>query len=138
MTVIVGFKELRQERQVTFERKVLRELSLEALKERLKEYFGSGLLDVMEEGCCDIAIEAFLLGASYSKFGYYGESEEKARARCWREEKQLIDSLFNFLLSWGPGMPDEEGLFYRCEAFVSVWWKDGFKTGEKRFKMRLH
>ena len=30
----------------------------------------------IEEACYDVAIEAFLLGAKMSRFGYYGEDVE--------------------------------------------------------------
>ncbi|MFD0051612.1 YbaK family protein [Actinomycetes bacterium NPDC127524] len=147
MNVITTLKERQREKQVKYERRLLRDLSIENMKKRVVEHFGSDksigiyFSDVLEEGCFDIAIEAFLLGARFSKFGYYGESEEMARSRCAQEEKHLIDTLFNFILYWGKvGDIDlySEDLYYRCTAYVEVWWKDGFGKGEKRYKMRLH
>ncbi|AZV40896.1 hypothetical protein BAOM_0173 [Peribacillus asahii] len=141
VNVIMDLQERQREKQIKYERRILRELSLEQVKKRFVQYFDKGYIDVVEEGCLDIAIEAFLLGAHYSKFGYYGESEEEVRARCFQEEKYLVDTLFHFIRYWGKiGSNEnfEEGLYYRCEGYVEAWWKDGFKTGEKRHKMKLH
>lgn len=147
MNVITTFKEKRREKQIKYERSVLKDLSLTMLKERVKHYFGSMRIassfimnSGIEEACYDLALEAYLLGAKYSKFGYYGEKIEEARQRCFQEEKHLIDTLYNFLLYWGN---DEEGslseaLYYHCEQYVYVWWKDGFEKGERRHKLRLH
>jgi Protein of unknown function (DUF2521) len=141
MNVIVNLQERQREKQIRYERKLLHELSLEKIKVRFRQYFGEDLLDIVEDGCIDIAIEAYLLGANYSKFGYYGESEEDVRARCFAEEKHLIDTLFNFIIYWGgvgESEKDQTGLYYCCEGYVDTWWKDGFTVGEKRYKMKLH
>ncbi|WP_066321404.1 YbaK family protein [Bacillus sp. FJAT-29814] len=147
MTVITTFKEKRREKQIKYERSVLKELSINTLKERVRQYFGSTRITSslimnsgVEEACYDVALEAYLLGAKFSKFGYYGEAMEAVRARCFREEKHLVDTLFNFLLYWGSG--DEgvmsESLYYLCEQYVHVWWREGFEKGQRRHKLRLH
>lgn len=141
MNVIVNLQERQRAKQIKYERNMLRELSLEKMKIRFHTFFGKDYIDVVEEGCIDVAIEAYLLGANYSKFGYYGESEDSVRSRCFSEEKHLIDTLFNFILYWGDyGASDsyQEGLYYSCEGYVGVWWREGFTAGEKRYKMRLH
>ncbi len=146
MTVITTFKEKRREKQIKYERSVLRDLSINALKERVRQYFGSTRIAStlimntgIEEACYDVALEAFLLGAKFSKFGYYGEDVEKVRMRCFREEKHLVDTLYNFFLYWG----GEEGtmsesLYYICEQYIHVWWSEGFDKGRRRHKLRLH
>ncbi len=141
MQLIVNLQERQRQKQIKYERKMLRELSLENMKGRFQQYFGEDHIEIVEDGCIDVAIEAYLLGANYSKFGYYGESQDDARVRCFQEEKQLIDTLFNFILYWGNAETSdsyEEGLYHCCEGYVDIWWKDGFTTGEKRYKMRLH
>ncbi|MDQ0220608.1 DUF2521 family protein [Peribacillus cavernae] len=147
MNVITTLREKQKEKQIKYDRKILRELSIETLKNRVKEFFSSDgmngpyFMDVLEESCFDVAIEAFLLGANYSKFGHYGESVETARYRCSIEEKHLTDTLFNFILYWGKVGDNDmynESLYYRCEAYVGAWWLEGFEKGEKRRKMRLH
>lgn len=146
MTVITTFREKRREKQLKYERSVLRDLSIHTLKERFQAYFGSMRMgNIMmhtgiEEACYDIALEAYLLGAKFSKFGYYGEEHEKVRLRCINEEKHLIDTLYNFFLFWGSGEEGamSEALYYRCEQYVDVWWREGFEKGERRHKLRLH
>lgn len=147
MNVITTLKEKQQEKKIKYERSVLKDLSLSKLKERVKQYFGSSRLvsslimnTGIEEACYDVALEAFLLGATYSKFGYYGEKIEDAKSRCYYEEKHLIDTLYNFLLYWGT--VDEvalnESLYYLVEQYIDVWWREGFEKGERRLKLRLH
>ncbi len=147
MNVITTFKDRRREKQIKYERSVLRDLSISMLKERVNHYFGSTrvassfLMNTgIEEACYDLALEAYLLGAKYSKFGYYGETLEQVRQRCFYEEKHLIDTLYNFLLYWGSGEEGSlsESLYYNCEQYVYTWWRDGFEKGERRHKLRLH
>lgn len=141
MDIIINLQERQREKQIKYERKMLRELSLENMKGRFQQYFGEGYIDIVEEGCIDVAIEAYLLGANYSKFGYYGESQDDVKARCLDEEKHLIDTLFYFILYWGKIESSDsyqEQLYHCCEGYIDAWWKDGFSTGEKRYKMRLH
>lgn len=147
MNVITTLREKQKTKQVKYDRKILRELSIETLKARVQEFLatdrvaGAHFNDVLEEACYDVAIEAFLLGANYSKFSSYGESRETVRYRCRNEEKHITDTLFNFILYWGKVGDNDiynESLYYRCEGYVGAWWKEGFEKGEKRRKMRLH
>lgn len=143
----MSFKEKKREKQLTYERKVLKEITPKALKERFSTFLsaqhslGITFSQVLEEGCYDVAIESYLLGANFSKFGFYGESEDAVRARCYHEEKHLIDTLFNFILYWGKISDFDmynESLYYQCEQYVASWWCDGFYKGAKRYKLRLH
>ncbi len=146
MNVITTLKEKRKEKQMKYERKMLRELSLETLKKSVNEQFShfyrTGLFaKSIEDGCVDIAIESYLLGSKYGKFGYYGESFEDVKARCYFEEKYLVDTLFDFLTYWGQiGDNDfvNESLYYSCENYVNKWWQEGFTKSEKRYRLRLH
>jgi hypothetical protein len=147
VTVITTFKEKKREKQIKYERSVLRELSINTLKERVQQYFGSTKIASsvvmntgIEEACYDIALEAFLLGAKFSKFGYHGEDLEGVRQRCFREEKHLIDTLYNFFLYWGNGEEGtmSESLYYLCEQYIHIWWREGFEKGQRRHKLRLH
>ncbi|MCQ6281400.1 YbaK family protein [Bacillus sp. EB600] len=147
MNVITTFKDKQREKQIKYERSVLKELSINKLKERVKHYFGSTRIASslimntgIEEACYDVALEAFLLGAKFSKFGYYGENMEDVKKRCHFEEKHLIDTLYNFLLYWGNGEEGtlSESLFYMCEQYIHIWWREGFEKGERRHKLRLH
>ncbi|KAA0544062.1 DUF2521 family protein [Bacillus sp. BGMRC 2118] len=145
-TVILNFKEKRKEKQVKFERKVLKELSLDKLIKEVNLSFqpflkGSLFSKAVEDGGVDVAIEAYLLGASFGRVGHYGESFESIRMRCYYEEKYLIDTLYEYLQYWG-NMGDNdfisESLYYACEQFVSKWICEGFDKAVMRHKLRLH
>lgn len=147
MNLVTTLHEKRKAKQLKYEKSVLREISIKTLKKRVNQYFGSSQLTSslmmesgIEEACYDVAIEAYLLGAHFSRFGYYGESVEDVKQRCLAEEKHLIDTLYNFLLYWGNGMEGvySESLYYLCESYVSSWWMEGFRNGERRHKLRLH
>lgn len=146
MNVITSFKEKKREKQILYERKMLRELSFEKLKMQVIEHFSPFYRtyrvfpSVIEEGCIDIAIEAYLLGANYSRFGYYGEPAESVKRRCVQEEKYLIDALFDFLCFW-ENFDDRlanESLYLACEHYIAYWWMEGFEKGKKRRRLKLH
>ncbi len=145
MNVITTFKEKKREKQINYERKMLREISLEKLKESINHNFGTYLriktpfVKAIEEGCMDIAIEAYLLGARYSKFGYYGESIESVKTRSYYDEKYLVDTIFEFITYWTNAEDRvSESLYYTCEHYVDQWWQEGFSKGEKRYRLKLH
>lgn len=147
MNVVTTLHEKRREKQIKYERTLLRELSIQKLKESVKRCFGSsrlaqGLLmnSGIEEACFDVAIEAYLLGGRYSRFGYFGESLEMARQRSKDEESHLVDTLYHFFLFWGNDdeRNSNESLYYLCESYVGIWWNEGFKTGEQKHKLKMH
>jgi hypothetical protein len=147
MVIVTSLKDKRREKQINYERKMLRELSLDILRKKVRYYFEPLFFKdhdwtlSLEEGCIDIAIEAFLLGAHFSRFGFYGESLPLVKKRCRAEEKVLIDALYNYLCFCSPeGEKDfyQESIYYTCEQYVQAWWEEGFQKGEKRYRLRLH
>ncbi len=142
----MNFDLKKREKQIKYERSVLKELSVKDLKEKVARYFGSSQLtssvimnEGMEEACYDVAIEAFLLGANFSKFSAWGEDIPTIKNRCLEEDKHLKDTLFHFLLYWGSEESSKnESLYYLCEQFVNAWWLEGFNKAIKRKKLRLH
>jgi hypothetical protein len=147
MNIITTFGDKKREKQMKYERNMLRDLSIQMLKKSVQRHFGSSRLTEnlvmktgIEEACYDIAIEAYLLGARMSRFGFLGETIASVQTRCEQEMKHLSDTFYNFLLYWGHG--DEgtlsESLVYMCEQYVSSWWTEGYQKGERRHKLRLH
>lgn len=146
MNVISTLQEKRREKQIKYERTLLRELSISKVKQSIEGVFSSSqaskFISVhsgIEGACFEVAIESFLLGAKYSRFGYYGEPIEMVRERCKEEEHHLADTLFHFFLFCVKG---EEDLFEQefdqcCERFIRYWWLEGYKKGEIRHKLRL-
>lgn len=147
MNVVTTFFEKRREKQIKYEKSVLRDLSIKELKERTKHFFHHSkiaLHDCLEpawiETCYDVAIEAYLLGAHFSKFGYLGETPQQVRNRSINEEKQLVETLYHLLLYWGNEKDESfcNSLYSICQQFVETWWLEGFEKGERRHKLRLH
>lgn len=146
VTVILSLKEKRKEKQIKYERTLLRELSIAKIKQSMERIFASSqaskFISVhsgIEGACFEVAIEAFLLGANYSRFGYYGEPIEVVRERCKEQEQHMIDTLFHFFLFCVKG---EEELFEHefdriCERFIQYWWLEGYNKGKIRHKLRL-
>lgn len=146
MNMVTSFAEKRREKQLIYERKLLRDLSIDELRKSVLTHFnqmriGIGNFDEgIEEACFDVAIEAYLTGGEYSKFTTNGETMEMARKRCQQDLKHFIDTLYNFWLyfDFERKTISEEDTFLTCEYFIDYWWKKGYLKGERRYKLRLH
>lgn len=144
MTVITTFHERQREKRWKFERVVLRKLSLLAVQRSIRQYFQPVLsfevftLPYLIDQCLDIAVEAYLLGAEYSRFGYYGEGEESVLKRCNRELMELHEQLEGYFFIWLND--DNERITYEATVrqFIYHWWKEGFAEGSRGYRLRLH
>ncbi|MFC0559036.1 YbaK family protein [Halalkalibacter alkalisediminis] len=135
----------RREKQWKFERSVLKNLSLKDLKADVEQHFKPVVPfhflshPFLLDPCMDMAIDAFLLGAEYGKFGYLGESEKQVKERCDDDLTEISHCIFNLLQGW---LLDSDYLLdslqIATEAFVEQWWAKGFREGEKRYRLRLH
>lgn len=145
MTVITTFFEKQRKKQWMFERKVLRKLSLVEIRTNARNHFEALFSPQLvnhpyiEDFCIDLAIDAYLAGAEYSRFGYHGETMEQVRFRCSRKIKDLNGRLMDFLQLY----IDEndlklESIYIASQVFIDYWWEQGFKEGEKRYRLRLH
>lgn len=144
MNVITTFEDRRRKKQWNFERQVLRKLSLSTIRGFIHTHFpsifdnqkiGTGFV---EDVCVDFAIDAYLLGAEYSRFGYLGESELIARRRCQDEYNEHIQHLYHQLSGWIYNNDQNDNFHTLCEGFILYWWERGFQEGEKRYRMKLH
>lgn len=145
MTVVTTFIEKQREKRWKFERHLLGELSIKKLKEDVKRHFGPlfplqySQSPFLIDPCIDTAIDAYLLGAQYSRFGYFGETSEQVKIRSEREIKEIFYQLFDLLEPWFPYHgATHESLDIAVEYFVERWWEIGFMEGQKRYKLRLH
>lgn len=144
MTVITSFRERQQEKRWKFERVVLRKLSLIAVQRSVRQYFQPVLSfevfthPYLIDQALDIAVEAYLLGAEYSRFGYFGEGLESVLERCNRELTDLYDQLEDYFLLWLHD--DFERAAYEATVgqFIFHWWKEGYEEGGKGYRLRLH
>lgn len=144
-TIVTTLSDRRRVKRWKLERKVLRKLSLEQLKKDVEETYRSIIpfyflsYPFLIDPCMNMAIDAYLVGAEYGRFGYLGESEQEAYARCEEEVAEITFSMFNLLQGW---LMEEDylldSLYKATEDFVEYWWQKGFKEGEKQYRMRLH
>ncbi|GIW49763.1 MAG: hypothetical protein KatS3mg080_0374 [Anoxybacillus sp.] len=88
-------------------------------------------LNVSKRYASDVAIEAYLIGAHYSRFIHYGESMETVRRRCIDEYMQLIYELYEHMKEYGEDMYDA------CARYIDGWWKEGIEKGLRRLRLRL-
>jgi hypothetical protein len=145
MKVITTLKDKRREKQMKYERKLLREISLSTLRKKVHHHFQEYSIvnyssNQFEDYCIELAIESYLLGARYSKFGYFGEPLSKVKSRSLSEEKHLTETLFRFLTNVHLLQLTEQSapkLYYICQNFIDSWWKEGYEKGERRYRLRL-
>lgn len=147
MTVIHSFRQKQREKEITLERSLLRELSIEWLKQKTLECFVNGIdsaqyipIYQLEECCQDVAIEAYLLGGRFGKFGYFGETVEEVKKRCNQEIAYLVDTLFYYLDLEGfyeNKTMIQESLYLQCDQYVHTFWMEGFLKSVKRYKLKL-
>ncbi|MBO9131128.1 DUF2521 family protein [Bacillus sp. 165] len=145
MNVITTLKDKRRDKQIKYERKMLREISLNVLRKNIHHHFQEYCeknysRNQFEDYCIELAIESYLLGARYSKFGCYGESLTTIKHRSLSEEQNLTETLYLFLTNVHLLQETEQrkqSLYYICQSFIDSWWKEGFEKGERRYKLRL-
>lgn len=144
MNVITTFEDRRQKKQWNFERQVLRKLSLSTIRGYIHTHFPSVFEhqktggSFVEDACVDFAIDAYLLGAEFSRFGYFGESEVSVRRRCKEEYGEHVNHLYHQLSGYLFKNDQDDNFFNLCEGFILYWWEKGFHEGEKRYRMKLH
>jgi len=91
----------------------------------------------VENACVDLAIDAYLLGAEFSRFGYYGESEVSVRRRCKDEFENQVNHLYDQLSGWFVKNSIDDNYLNLCDEFILFWWENGFQEGGKRYRMKL-
>lgn len=145
MTVITTFVEKQREKRWKFERKVLKELSLKELRNHVREHFTPLFsfehitYPYIMDPCIDTAIDAYLVGAEYSRFGYYGEEKIVVYERCYDELHEMVHYLYGLLEPWYRyGEVSLDSLSVAVSAFIEYWWERGFLEGQKRYRLRLH
>ncbi|WP_100406027.1 YbaK family protein [Bacillus solitudinis] len=145
MGMVTTFSEKRREKQWNFERKVLRNVSLKQMKENVQGHFRPIIPfhflnhPFLIDPCMDIAIDAYLLGAGYGRFGFLGETRVEVKERCEEDIIELTHMLFDFLQGW---LMDADFMFDSLQivsdVFINEWWEKGFQEGEKLIRLRLH
>jgi hypothetical protein len=141
MNLITNFREKRRAKQIKFEKSLLKELKVMQLKAQLKDSF-SYCIDAdinqrkaREDYCLELAVETYLLGARYSRFGFYGEPIENVKRRSAKESEWLAYLFYSSVFGRKDDIQTEP--FDRCKSFLNNWWLDGYVKGERRHRLRL-
>ncbi|MFC7394880.1 DUF2521 family protein [Scopulibacillus cellulosilyticus] len=145
MAVVMNFTEKYRCKQLDFERKTLQELSLLQIENMIHDTFDQFMKPIVAyqqtitDMCLDYAVESFLLGASYGRFGYYGETLETVYYRSQKRFKTLLDDFYDFWMFWlyTDDMVNES-VYMACESYLYYWWKEGFEATVRRYRLRLH
>jgi len=145
--VITTFPQKRRERQIRFERSLMRELSIETLRTSFRWFFdwqgfmaSQSLLFAIEEGCYDIAVETFLFGSQFSRLGYFGVPWEEIHRRSQKQLSLFSRGLADFIHYWVNENREREveaDLLDACSRFVEYWFREGFLKGKMKYKMKL-
>lgn len=143
MTIVTSLSERRQKKRWKFERIVLRKLSLSEVERSLRTYFQPLLafefflnVTMIERGL-DLAVEAYLLGAEYSRFAYFGEEESQVLKRCNEEMTNLYEQLEDSFLLWLNDENERATYEIVVAQFIYYWWKKGYEEGDKSYRLRL-
>lgn len=141
MNLITNFREKRRAKQIKFEKSLLKELKIMQLKAQLNDSF-SYCIDAdinqrkaREDYCLELAVETYLLGARYSRFGFYGEPIENVKRRSAKESEWLAYLFYSSVFGRKDDIQTEP--FDRCKSFLNNWWLDGYVKGERRHRLRL-
>ncbi|PGS52772.1 DUF2521 family protein [Bacillus sp. AFS041924] len=141
MNLITNFREKRREKQIKFEKSLLKELKIMQLKAQLKDSFSyfidadSHQRKAREDYCLELVVETYLLGARYSRFGFFGEPIENVKRRSAKESEWLAYLFYSSVFGRKDDIQTEP--FDRCKSFLNNWWLDGYVKGERRHRLRL-
>ncbi|QKS69818.1 DUF2521 family protein [Paenalkalicoccus suaedae] len=139
MLVVTDLTKRRKEKRWTYQRRVLRAVSLEQLRRDVVTRFFAHV-DMLEDrkewrlldACMDIGVDAYLLGAEYARFGYYGEKEFFVLQRCASDVQLFIDDVVNQCeLCYAEDIATKD----LATAFIYDWWRQGFTEGKKCFTL---
>ncbi|KGP70939.1 DUF2521 family protein [Pontibacillus yanchengensis] len=144
---VVPMEQLRLKKQITFERNLLRELTMEEVQKDVRDcfqpFFHSYYVydTAIREEAIEQAMEAYLLGAEASQFLLCGVSEEEISERYEVELKTISLDFFDYLDYWQQATSHNGWFTVRgekvCTDFFLKWWNIGLEKGERRRRLKL-
>lgn len=143
MAVITNFQQRKYNKQLDFERQALRELSFDKIEMTIHRNFDDYLARIPSSGqtaldmSAEYALEAYLLGCSMARFGFYGEDKSVVRQRSRRSMTLLQHDFYEFWRFWSADDPSMTGLEETCGVYLNFWWEDGYETALKRWRLKL-
>lgn len=145
MNVIFTLGEKRKEKQWKYQRSILRTLAVNDMKKDVQRRFFAYDMEetvsqlYLQDFCLDVGIDAYLLGADFARFGFYGESEFSVMQRCAGEINALIEQTAAQFTAW-LNLDEAQSSVYKevATGYIYEWWRKGFDEGKKRLQLRLH
>ncbi|QST00224.1 DUF2521 family protein [Pontibacillus sp. ALD_SL1] len=144
---VVSIDRLRLNKQLAFERNLLRELTFTEVQndvsKRFQRFFHSFQVyeSAIKEEAVEQAMEAYLLGAEASQFILMGERIEEIQKRYEAELGTIALDFFDYLEYWQQASGINGWFVVKaeksCEDFIDTWWKIGIERGERRRRLRL-
>ncbi|RYL89929.1 DUF2521 family protein [Sporolactobacillus sp. THM7-4] len=145
MGVVMDFQEKQRHKQIDFERRALQDLSIFKIEAAIQSCFSKYMvliptaIQTAKDMCAEYAMEAYLLGSSMARFGFYGEDMESAFRRSQTPFESMTGDFCNFWLFWtASDLSSHEGLFETCEKFLHSWWREGYESSLKRWRLKMH
>ncbi|MBM7840859.1 hypothetical protein JOC54_004152 [Alkalihalobacillus xiaoxiensis] len=142
MGFVVSMMDKSREKKWNFERKMLRNINIRTMETNIKEWirpvmpFHFQSYPFLMDQCLDMTIDAYLLGADFGRFGYYGEPVRQAKQRCFGELTELSHSLCAALSGWNQ-TDSPEHMLIATDMLLDHWWEKGFLDSCKAHKLRL-
>ncbi|RYM04858.1 DUF2521 family protein [Sporolactobacillus sp. THM7-7] len=143
MGIVVDFQKKQRYKQLDFERRALRDLSLEKIEASIHHCFSQYMVLVpasdqtVRDMCAEYAMEAFLLGSSMARFGFYGEDMDRVfQQRSRNRMDEMAEDFCTFWLFWTQTRK-YDGLFHVCEQYLYTWWAEGFESSLRRWRLKM-
>ena len=142
MIVYKNLKEKRWGKQRKYEHTVLRDIHLKDIRKSARNIlihpniFFHTEFELLERIVLDHAIEAYLYGASFGKWGYLGEDFLTIQKRMNGKDKFFVQTCFSDLSDRQVNL-DSKKLYACVEDFILKWIRLGFQNGTRKYKLRL-
>lgn len=143
MNIITTLTEKRREKQWNFEKKMLRNIDIRKMETNIKDWirpimpFQFQAYPFLIDQCLDMTIDAYLLGADFGRFGFYGETVKDSKQRCFGGLTELSHSLCATLSGWNEA-DSSEYMLIATDMLMDQWWEKGYLDSCKAYKLRLH
>ncbi|MFT8872693.1 MAG: DUF2521 family protein [Sporolactobacillus sp.] len=143
MSVVIDFQAKKSSKQMIFEKRALRDISVKKIELSIDDHFSDLLLavypdsSVAKDMAAEYALEAYLCGAAAAPNGLHGDNKAAVRHRCERMLERCCDDFYSFWRFWLYDFAVSDTLEQTCRHYLDNWWEEGYDNVLKRLKLRL-
>lgn len=146
MGIYINLKEKRREKQRKYELSVLRDIHIRDIRQSVRKdliqkvSIHSYDYEKIEQILIDYIVEIYLYGASFGRWGYYGEDFIQIKSRMKGKEKFITEELYQAIcqkIHFQDEKYQRNILYIHTQNFVEIWLKKGFKNGMKKYKLKI-